>query len=401
MRYSYPRTLNYERPVFRSEPHMHERPLNIPLYSSKEYAGRALQSIRNHTVERSKICLIIAAYNEELVLKHTIESAVKAGMSRNDIYVVDDHSADATAYIATKTIGKVNLLTVGRSGKGLAISTIVDELKLADRYEWIHIADADGEFDMHYFEELYNNLDPAYAAATGYMSSLPGSYVSNFRAFEYTMAMDITRRYQSILDLITVIPGPTSVFRSDVFKQLDFCTGSLCEDLDVTMQIHDKKLGKIKFIETAIARTQDPHNLHNYIKQITRWNRGNMQVFVRNKMWKRPTRVNAFITYQIVQNMFFGFLYLMVIPFISILFETPYFLAALFVVDVLTIFAFSLYAALRSHRIETLASFPFTYGMRWLQLLIFIKTFIEVVVFKKFRVTEGTWETVVRKEQSA
>lgn len=50
-----------------------------------------------------------------------------------------------------------------------------------------------------------------------------------------------------VVDLITIIPGPTSVFRSYVFEKLDFCTGSLCEDLDVTIQIHDKKLGRIKF----------------------------------------------------------------------------------------------------------------------------------------------------------
>ena len=396
MRYDYTRTTNG-----RSTSRSFCRSTTIPLFTSQEYADRALQSIKNRTVNRAKICLIIAAYNEELVLKHTIESAVKSGMSRSDIYVVDDSSSDATAFIATRAIGKMNLLTVGKSGKGLAISKVVRQLKLTDRYEWIHIADADGEFDEKYFSELYDNLDPDYAAATGYMSSLPGGYVSNFRAFEYTLAMDITRRYQSILDLITVIPGPTSVFRSDVFRQLDFTTGTLCEDLDVTLQIHEKKLGKIKFIETAIARTQDPNDLKDYIKQITRWNRGNIQVFVRNKMWRRPSKVNAFITYQVMQNIFFGGMYLLALPLLSIAAGTPYFISLLFVTDLLTIFAFSLYAALRTGRLETLSSFPITYAMRWIQLIVFLKCFIEVVVLKKFRVTNGTWETVARKEQKA
>ena len=393
----------YDRPVVRSTPHFsHEaRQVQPALYTNREYAARTIQSIKNHTVDRSKICLIISAYNEECVLKHTIESAINAGLSRADIYVVDDASDDKTAAIAHKVVGKYNLLTVDRSGKGKAISTIAKELQLTERYEWIHIADADGEFDQRYFQELYDNLDPTYAAATGYMASLPGTYVGNFRNFEYTMAMDVARRYQSILDLITVIPGPTSVFRSDVFQQLDFCTGALCEDFDVTLQIHDRKLGKIKFIESAIARTQDPHDMKNYLKQITRWNRGNLQLFVRNKMWRKVTRVNSFITYQVMQNMLFAGMYGIALPILTILTGSLYFIAITFVIDVLTIFAFALYTAMRTKRYETLASFPLTYFLRWVQLSIFVKCFIEVVIMRRHRISHGSWETVVRLQQQS
>lgn len=393
----------YDRPVVRSSPHFShtDRQVQPALYTNREFAARKVQSIQNKTVHRSKICLIISAYNEERVLQHTIESAIHAGLSRRDIYVVDDASDDKTATIANRVVGKYNLLTVNRSGKGRAISTIVKDLHLTDRYEWIHIADADGEFDQRYFQELYDNLDPAYAAATGYMASLPGTYVGNFRNFEYTMAMDIARRYQSLLDLITVIPGPTSVFRSDIFRQLDFCTGALCEDFDVTLQIHDRKLGKIKFIETAIARTQDPHDLHNYLKQITRWNRGNLQLFVRNKMWRRITRVNSFITYQVMQNILFATMYGVALPILSILVGSAYFLAVTFVIDVLTIFGFALYTALRTKRLASLASFPLTYFLRWVQLFVFVKCFIEVVVMRRYRISHGSWETVTRLEQQS
>lgn len=392
---------NYTRPIVRSKPPTSAewRKVEPELLSNREFAERSILSIKNNLVDRSTICLIISAYNEERVLEHTIESAMNAGLSRRNIYVVDDASADHTASIARNVVGKYNILTVGRSGKGKAISTIAKELRLTERYEWIHIADADGEFDQYYFDELYDNLDPAYAAATGYMASLPGSYVGNFRNFEYTMAMDITRRYQSILDLISVIPGPTSVFRSDVFDQLDFGTGALCEDFDVTLQIHDRKLGKIKFIETAIARTQDPHDMKNYVKQITRWNRGNLQLFVRNKMWLRLSRVNTFITYQVMQNLMFGMMYIVLLPIISILIGSIYLLAYAFIVDVLTIFAFASYAALRTQRYDTLNSFPLTYLIRWVQLFVFIKCFVEVVILRKFRISHGSWETVVRVKQ--
>src|SRR5690606_11987171 len=158
-------------------------------------------------------------------------------------------------------------------------------------------------------------------------------------------------------------------------------------------------LGKIKFIQTAIARTQDPHDMKNYVKQITRWNRGTLQLFVRNKMWRRFSRVNSFITYQISQNLMFGSMYLIMLPILSILVGSMYLIAFTFIIDVLTILAFSMYAAMRTRRYETMTSFPLTYLLRWVQLLVFFKCFIEVVVLRKFRISHGSWETVVRREQ--
>lgn len=91
-------------------------------------------------------------------------------------------------------------------------------------------------------------------------------------------------------------------------------------------------------------------------------------------------------------------MYMFAVPIITLLTGSLYFMAVLFLSDVLTIFVFALYAAVRTGRPETLASFPLTYGMRWTQLVIFMKCFMEVVILKKFRITRGTWETVKRKE---
>jgi len=377
----------------------HERSTNVPLFSSPAYAERITTSIKNHNQPKRKICLLIAAYNEELVLAHTIESAVRAGVDRRDIYVVDDCSADMTAHIAYHSVGKYNLLTVGRSGKGLALSTIATQLKLTKRYEWVHIADADGEFDEQYFKELYENLDPRYAAATGYIASLPGSYISNYRALEYTLGMDLVRRFQSMADLITIIPGPTSIFRSDVFEKVDFRTKSLCEDYDVTLQIHRKKLGKIKFIDTAIARTQDPHTLKDYIRQVTRWNRGGMQLFVKYKLGRRLTKVDAYIGYQMMQNIFFTVMYMIVAPIVTLVTMNITILAVTFLSDVLVVFALTLFTMFRTKRYDILESFPLSYGLRWVQLGIFLRCFIEVFLLRKYRVSNGTWETVARAAQ--
>ena len=157
-----------------------------------------------------------------------------------------------------------------------------------------------------------------YAAATGYVRSLPGGPVSQYRVFEYTIGLEIHRRFQSYTHTVPIVPGPTSCFRSDVFERLDFANRSLTEDFDVTLQIHRQKMGKIQFIPEAIAYTQDPKNVRDFIKQITRWNRGIMQGVHRHKIGRKLSPIDAYLSYQILQNFLFFINYCVIVPIFAI-----------------------------------------------------------------------------------
>ena len=100
---------------------------------------------------KKMLALLIAAHDEELVIGQTIDSAIRAGMKPEHIYVVDDDSSDATSQIAKQLLGSDNILRVWRSGKGLALTKATKKFELTSRYRWIHIADADGGFAPNYF----------------------------------------------------------------------------------------------------------------------------------------------------------------------------------------------------------------------------------------------------------
>lgn len=344
--------------------------------------------------KRSKMCLLIAAHNEALVLGTTLRSAIAAGMQPEHIYVVDDNSTDGTAKVAKSIIPHENVMKVRRSGKGLALSKAAAKFNVTARYRWIHIADADGAFGPDYFREFRKHLRVRYAAATGYIRSLPGKRISEFRAYEYTVGMELHRRVQSMLGVISIIPGPTSCFRAEVFEQLDFTTKALTEDFDVTLQIYRKRLGSILFIPSAVAYTQDPPTLRAFINQITRWNRGVMQGITRHKVGKKVSPIDAYLTYQIGQGL---------LLFLNVFIWVPYvafskgatgveFLAATFVFDVLLTYIIAMFAAMRNKRWDMLSAFPIIYALKWIGLGVFIKAFIEVVVLRKFRISDGTWE---------
>lgn len=371
------------------------------------YAGYAdlLKALRHRFVKPSAVqpkpvmCLLVAAHNEELVLATTLRSAIAGGMAREHIYVVDDHSGDRTSEIARSILPHANVFKVGRSGKGLALSRAAAHFKLPKRYRWIHIADADGAFAHDYFAVFRQQLKFGYAAATGYIRSLQGKRISEYRVYEYTVGMELYRRVQALLGVISIIPGPTSCFRADVFEKLDFTNKALTEDFDVTLQIYRLKLGKIQFIPQAVAYTQDPLTIRAFLRQITRWNRGVMQGIVRHKIGRRFSPIDAYLMYQVGQSLLLFLNCFVWVPYMSMGRGGPAFASMTFLLDVLMTFFIVILVAMRTKRWEIISAFPVIYGIKWLSLGVFIKAFFEVVVLRKFRLTTGAWESGTARYQ--
>jgi cellulose synthase/poly-beta-1,6-N-acetylglucosamine synthase-like glycosyltransferase len=348
----------------------------------------------------AQLCLLIAGHNEELVIAQTLNSAIKAGMDPRHIYLVDDNSNDKTSEIAKSILGKNNVARVRRSGKGLALSKAATKFNLTKRYQWIHIADADGGFAPDYFRVFRKQLQTKYVAATGYVKSLPGGPVSQYRVFEYTIGLEIHRRFQAMTNTVPIIPGPTSCFRSDVFARLNFANRSLTEDFDVTLQIHRKKMGKIQYIPDAVAYTQDPKNTRDFIKQITRWNRGVMQGVHQHKIGRKASRIDAYLSYQIMQNFLFFLNYCVIVPVFAINHHSFAVFTQIFLYDVFLTLLMSVLVAAKTQRWDILSAFPFIYIFRWISMGVFLKSFIEVAILRRYRITEGTWSVAGRRYKS-
>jgi cellulose synthase/poly-beta-1,6-N-acetylglucosamine synthase-like glycosyltransferase len=367
------------------------------VYPRRDYTGRRnyYYTARKH---KGLLALLISAHNEELVLENTLRSAIDAGMEPRHIYVVDDASRDSTSKIAKKILGADNVLKVRHSGKGLAITKAAQHFNLTAHYRWIHIADADGAFAPNYFTVIRKNLRVEYAAATGYVRSLAGSVIGQYRVFEYTIGLDIMRRFQTMAQVVSIIPGPTSCFRADIFEKLNFDNKSLTEDFDVTLQIHRNKLGKIQYIPQAVAYTQDPKSFRDYLKQITRWNRGILQGVISYKVGRRAQRIDAYLSWQIAQNLMFFINYLVWLPVLILKFgRSPAIIATMLLWDISTIGLLVAYSAYRSRRSDIISAFPFIYLLRWVSIIVFLKCFVEVVLLRRHRLSQGKWSTAGRR----
>lgn len=351
---------------------------------------------------KQALALLIPGHNEELVIQHTITSAIKAGLPARHIYVVDDASTDTTAKLARKLLGKKNVLTVKRSGKAGAILKAIKSFKIELKYQWLHIADADSAFENNYFKNFLQNLDSEkYVAAAGYVKSQHGGWISRYRAYEYAFGQEIMRRVQHMLGVIPVIPGPTSCFRTDILRKLDFTTGNITEDFDITLQIHRNKLGKIAYIPTARALTQDPKNYGDYIHQITRWYRGFWRGIIDRKVGLRAQRIDFYLGYQIIEMFLYYFNVLVLLPILLIRGGAAQAIALTFLIDAGLFFASVIMGAVVHKRMSVISAFPLFYILRVTNMCVYLKAFVEVVLLRRHRGKAKGWSVGNRRYKIA
>jgi len=347
---------------------------------------------------RRKLALILPGHNEELIIGATIDSAVAAGLSISDIYVVDDASTDKTRRIAVSKLSRKNVLTVKRSGKARAVSKAIKRFKIVQRYTWVHVADADSIFCPEYFRIYRRHLNMRqYSAAVGFVQSMRGNWIAIYRSFSYTYGQHIFRRIQSWFGMIAVLPGPVTCFKCDIIPQLNFQSGSLTEDFDLTLQIHRKHLGRIRFIPEAVNFTQDPRTVHDFYAQTLRWQRGFFQGLRTYHIGLRPQLVDVGVAYQMSESTIYLFQLLILTPLLLMTPNTHGVLFLVLVGDYIAVSCLAIFSALAAKRPSILLALAYFYVLRFVELAGFVQSFIEIFILRKFRTTTLGWRTEGRR----
>ena len=107
--------------------------------------------------------------------------------------------------------------------------------------------------------------------------------LTQFQSIEYITGQNFDRRCFTYLNAITVVPGAIGAFKKDLlFEVGGFTTDTLAEDCDITI-----RLLRAGYIVTnnnnAIAYTEVPETVNQFMKQRFRWTFGVMQTFWKNK----------------------------------------------------------------------------------------------------------------------
>lgn len=232
------------------------------------------------------VSIIVPAFNEERVISQTVYSLLRINYTNlKEIICVDDGSSDKTYDVLVEQFSLNKKIKIVRKTNGGKASALNEGIKQATG-KIIVVIDADTVImpsSLNYLLKAFS--DKKVGAVSGQMcvgneiSSSP-SLVA-MQSADYLLANNIDRKGLSLINCMTVIPGAIGAYRSHILRKLGgYDEDTLAEDADLTIRI--LKLGyKIVHEPKAIALTEAPDCMKDFIKQRMRWCYGKTQV-----LWK-------------------------------------------------------------------------------------------------------------------
>ncbi len=328
-----------------------------------------------------KLCVIVPAKDEGLVIAKTLENLLEAKVPPEDIFVIDDGSSDGTGVIA-KSYGVNVLRNEVNIGKAESITLIVSSFDLTSHYELIALMDADTKVDSEYFVNICQSFtkDEKVVVVCGHTKSAEHNWLTSYRAVSYFISHFVYKMGQHKMGVITVAPGCSTTYRSSIFLDLKWDSDTLVEDMDVTVQVHRKKLGKIAYQEKSVVYTQDPKTLKDYIKQMYRWNVGTWQVLRKYSVLTGFKKIDWEYKLLIGEGMIFSIIYVL-LPLWLILFTKVTLLIIL--LELSFSFVVAAIVAIIEKRKDLLFVFPLFILMRYLDCVLMLYSFWNVIIRRK------------------
>ena len=249
---------------------------------------RALEaSLANMPAQQPKVTIIVPAYNEEVDAVSSLENLLNQDYPNYDIVFVDDGSKDNTYNKVKTALGtneKIHIYTKPNGGKASALNFGIAHTDA----EFVVCIDADTKLRSNAVSMLMRHF---FADKEGRVGAVAGSVkvgntvnvLTKWQAIEYTTSQNFDRMAYAAINAITVVPGAIGAFRRKAILDAGgLTTDTLAEDCDLTIRVN--KAGyRVENENGAIALTEAPEKLGQFIKQRTRWCFGIMQTFWKNR----------------------------------------------------------------------------------------------------------------------
>ena len=330
-------------------------------------------------VSLHQVCVVIPAFNEERLIGRCVASVLAAGIDAEHVFVVNDCSTDGTRK-AVDAVGGVQLVdNLTRLGKVRGLQRAIDMHKLAERFEFLAVLDADSHVSAGYFTAVVAAFrgDPDAVLVCGSPRSERANWLTAFRALDYAMGDVVYRQGQQVLGVITVAPGCASTYRTTVVPLLDWNGGTLVEDMDLTIQVHRKRLGSVRYVADALSYTQDPRRLRDYIGQITRWYSGTWQVMRLRRLPFGRQRIDLEIAMLAGEGLVYSAVTLL-LPLVALF--SPSLVWRWLVLDQLIMLAAAVVCACRLRRLDVLLWSPTFMALRLINCFLWLRTFWTEIV---------------------
>lgn len=229
------------------------------------------------------ISVIVPAFNEEKTIASSIESLLAQDFDKTEIVMVDDGSNDKTLQIARAfERSGLKVLHQDNKGKAEALNTGIR----AATGNIVLTVDADTRLNptalQMISDRFASNLNLG-ALSGNVKVDKPTGLLQRLQEMEYATSIGLTRKGQSMLASVMIVPGPIAAFRKEVVEKVGFFSPStFAEDFDITLAILRDHY-RVEYEERAIAYTVAPKGIGDLLKQRRRWYRGMIQVLAKHE----------------------------------------------------------------------------------------------------------------------
>ncbi|MBS1608448.1 MAG: glycosyltransferase, partial [Bacteroidetes bacterium] len=233
---------------------------------------------------RHSVSIIVPAYNEEVNAVKTVKNLLLQDCPGIEIIFVDDGSKDNTYKVVAGAFAqndKVHVITKPNGGKASALNLGISYAKS----EFVVCIDADTQLMPDAVSQMmkYFSTDDIGAVAGNVKVGNNKNLLTQWQSIEYTTAQNFDRRAFDLINAITVVPGAIGAFRKEAIEKAGgFAIDTLAEDCDLTIRILRNGY-VVRNCTEAIAVTEAPETLGQFMKQRFRWSYGVMQSFWKNR----------------------------------------------------------------------------------------------------------------------
>jgi cellulose synthase/poly-beta-1,6-N-acetylglucosamine synthase-like glycosyltransferase/peptidoglycan/xylan/chitin deacetylase (PgdA/CDA1 family) len=237
-------------------------------------------------IPRLPVSVLIAAYNEERVIRRTLATLTASSYPVLEIVVVDDGSKDGTSaevLAAAETDPRIRLVRQPNGGKWSALNNGLTHL----RGDIVVTLDADTVFTADTVGNLVRQFtlpgSERLAAVAGVVrvGNRALNIITRWQALEYLTQIGIERAAFAKLGAIPIVPGACAAWRRQAVLDVGgYAPVTLAEDCDLTLSLQQAGW-KVAQDDDAIAYTEVPDHVDALLAQRMRWTFGTLQ-----SLWK-------------------------------------------------------------------------------------------------------------------
>lgn len=225
-------------------------------------------------IEEDDLCsIIIAARNEDSVIRRTVMDCLKQTYKKIEVIVVCHNCTDRTYEEASVYDARVHAFEfkTTAAGKGIALNFGVDKAK----GKYLLILDADGLLNHEFIHRGIPLFDDGYAAIQGrYIpSNRDYSLITKLLAIEGDIWSTPYLTARAFLDKRCGLGGTGYVIRKDILIGVGGFANHLVDDYELTCRLL-KENYRIGFAPLCINYDEKPPNLDIMMKQRARWAKG-------------------------------------------------------------------------------------------------------------------------------